>query len=89
MRSLTIPSFSGLKRPGVAVPSDSSMPFGRAGVLTGSVRVELGVVGTGLALSKSTSSVRSHWPVLSTGLSKVEVGKSDTRRSREVVDESK
>lgn len=43
-----MPLFSGLKRLGVAVPSDSSMPSDRAGVLTGLVQIKPGVVGTWL-----------------------------------------
>ena len=50
----------GSKRRGVAVPSDSSTPAGKAGVLMGSVRMEEGVVDLLSLTSKSTSRFLSH-----------------------------
>lgn len=61
------------------VPVDSSMPGGKAGVLTPSVWMEQGVVGTVGFESKSTSRVFNHWDVFSTGCSSsAEFGRSDT-----------
>lgn len=82
---------SGANRSGVAVPSDSSMPGGRAGVDTSSVRWEDGVGGASLTVSKSTSRFLSHWLVFSIGVASVaEDGRSDTMsRPREASEKKK
>ena len=51
---------SGSNRRGVAVPVDPSMPAGKAGVLTPSVWMEEGVLGTVGLASKSTSKFLNH-----------------------------